>query len=137
MVKTFLKSAENYLRVARNSSDLEFNDLTEWKRGGEIWIKCRKVRASDTDPRSQFQFPSKLEHGPPSHFTESSARLPSPNFFRPSRFFPREGSLPPPPSEGNSTVRNKRGCPSRCNMSAILCYRGTTIKGWVDVPIHG
>lgn len=30
--------------------------------------------------------PPEMEHGPPSHFTESSARLPSPNFFRPTRF---------------------------------------------------
>lgn len=83
--------------------------------------------------------PPEVEHGPPSHFTESSARLPSPNFFRPTRFS-RWGwkyEPPPSPSEGNSTVRNKRGCPSRCNMLAIPCYRRKTIKAWVDVPIHG
>lgn len=48
----------------------------------------------------------------------------------------RASPPPPPPSEGNSTVRDKRGCPSRRNMSAIPCYRGKT-KGWADVPIHG
>lgn len=105
----FLKIYRGITREKLKRRELNGNGGGGKERNGVNLGASRKVRASGTDRNFNF-LPRWNTRSTTSHFTESSARLPSPNFFRPSSFsIGMEVRAPIPIKGGNSTVRSERG----------------------------